>query len=77
MFTLYDTMDYSDFLFVCTTRVVLGKFYSIMEHSVYTTHVQSYRQITINHIQTTRKNIKITITLWAETADTNTVKRPK
>ena len=70
---MYDTMDYSDFLFVCTTRTVLGEFYSIMEHTVYTTHVQSYRQTIINHIQTTRKNITLK---WADKKATNTVKRP-
>lgn len=50
LLTLYDTMDHIDFLFVCTTRVILGEFYSIMEHTVHTTHVQSYRQTIINHI---------------------------
>ena len=73
MFTLYDTMDYADFLFVCATRVVLGEFYSIMEHTVHTTHVQSYRQTIINHIQTFRKNITLT---WGAKKATDIAKRP-
>ena len=54
--SMYDTMDHLDFLFVCTTRTVLGIFCAILEHTIYTANIQYYRQIIINHIQTFRKN---------------------
>ena len=49
LLTLYDTMDNADFLFVCTTRTVLGFICVIMEHSIYIDNIQSYRQTIINN----------------------------